>query len=77
MDAIRLTNLVKKYGLEGSEPLEREVQILNPPAAEAVAHETLWDDEDPTLPLRSRKRVVDEEGEEEPEARPEHGAEGK
>jgi len=59
-----LSNLVKKYGLEGSEPLEREVQILNPPAAETVAHDTLWDDEDPTLPLSSRKRVVDEEDEE-------------
>jgi signal recognition particle receptor subunit beta len=62
-----LSNLVKKYGLEGSEPLEREVQILNPPAAEGLAHDTLWDDEDPTLRLPGRKRAVDEEDEEQPE----------
>ncbi len=61
-----LSNLVKKYGLEGSEPLEREVQILNP-AGEVVAHDALWDDEDPTLRLPSRKRAVDEEDEEQPE----------
>src|ERR1043165_8343737 len=26
-----LAHLIKKYGLEGSEPVEREIQILNPP----------------------------------------------
>jgi signal recognition particle receptor subunit beta len=50
-----LGNLVKKYGLEGTEPLEREVQILNPPGEERPTAETLWDDEDPTLPLGSRQ----------------------
>jgi len=50
-----LGNLVKKYGLEGSEPLDREVQILNAPGADSSPPETLWDDEDPTLPLRSRQ----------------------
>ncbi len=50
-----LTNLVKKYGLEGAEPLDREVQLLNPPTPQAVAPETLWDDEDPTLPLSSKQ----------------------
>jgi signal recognition particle receptor subunit beta len=50
-----LGNLVKKYGLEGSEPLEREVQLLNPPGDEPARSETLWDDEDPTLPLGSRQ----------------------
>jgi signal recognition particle receptor subunit beta len=49
-----LGNLVKKYGLEGSEPLEREVQLLNPPGDEPMRTDTLWDDEDPTLPLGSR-----------------------
>jgi signal recognition particle receptor subunit beta len=50
-----LSNLVKKYGLEGSEPLEREIQVLNP-SAEHVPPDTLWDDEDPTLPLPGRQR---------------------
>src|SRR5712691_6522693 len=53
-----LSNLVKKYGLEGTEPLDREVQVLNAtPPPEPVAPDTLWDDEDPTLPLSSRKRA--------------------
>lgn len=47
-----LTHLVRKYGLEGPEPLEREIQILNPsPPPEPLSADTLWDDEDPTLPL--------------------------
>jgi signal recognition particle receptor subunit beta len=50
-----LGNLVKKYGLEGSEPLERDVQLLNPPGDEPTRTDTLWDDEDPTLPLGSRQ----------------------
>lgn len=41
-----LAHLVKKYGLEGSEPLEREIQILNAPTAKAAPAESLWDDED-------------------------------
>ncbi len=63
-----LTNLVKKYGLEGTEPLEREVQILNPPSPEPVATDALWneDEEAPTLSLPSRKRGINED-EEEPE----------
>lgn len=52
-----LTNLVKKYGLEGSEPLEKDIHILNGvPPPEPTAPETLWDEEDPTLPLPSRQR---------------------
>ncbi len=50
-----LGNLVKKYGLEGSEPLDRGVQLLNPPGHEPARTDTLWDDEDPTLPLGSRQ----------------------
>jgi len=52
-----LANLVKKYGLEGSEPLEREIHILNAaPPPEPPMPDTLWDEEDPTLPLPSRQR---------------------
>ncbi len=42
-----LAHLVKKYGLEGAEPLEKEIQILNARTqpAEAPA-ESLWDDDD-------------------------------
>jgi signal recognition particle receptor subunit beta len=54
-----LTNLVKKYGLEGSEPLEKDIHILNgAPPPEPTAPETLWDEEDPTLPLPSRQRKM-------------------
>ena len=53
-----LGNLVKKYGLEGSEPLEREVQLLNPPGEEPLRTDTLWDDEDPTLPLGSTREMA-------------------
>ena len=43
-----LAHLVKKYGLEGSEPLEREIQILNAPTQRdpAAASDSLWDDDD-------------------------------
>lgn len=42
-----LAHLVKKYGLEGSEPLEREIQILNAPSqASSAASDSLWDDDD-------------------------------
>lgn len=40
-----LAHLVKKYGLEGSEPLD--INILNAPTAAApAASESLWDDDD-------------------------------
>jgi mutual gliding-motility protein MglA len=40
-----LAHLVKKYGLEGSEPLD--INILNPPPAPAQpASDSLWDDDD-------------------------------
>ena len=42
-----LSHLVRKYGLEGSEPLDRDIQILNPTAsAESRPHDSLWDDDD-------------------------------
>jgi signal recognition particle receptor subunit beta len=40
-----LAHLVKKYGLEGSGPLDKEIQILNAPTQSAPA-DSLWDDED-------------------------------
>ncbi len=40
-----LTHLVKKYGLEGSGPIEKEIHILNAPTQSAPA-ESLWDEED-------------------------------
>jgi mutual gliding-motility protein MglA len=42
-----LNHLIKKYGLEGSEPLEREIQILNPAVPpEARPNDSLWDEDD-------------------------------
>jgi signal recognition particle receptor subunit beta len=41
-----LAHLVKKYGLEGSEPLEREIQILNPTVPREKSADSLWDDDD-------------------------------
>jgi signal recognition particle receptor subunit beta len=42
-----LSHLIKKYGLEGSEPLDREIQILNPAVApETRPPDSLWDEED-------------------------------
>jgi signal recognition particle receptor subunit beta len=41
-----LAHLVKKYNLEGSEPLEREIQILNVPSERAASSDSLWEDGD-------------------------------
>jgi hypothetical protein len=41
-----LSHLVKKYGLEGTEPLDRELQILNAPTQDKPAADSLWDDDD-------------------------------
>jgi len=43
-----LAHLVKKYGLEGSEPIERDIQILNATVAQdhPAAHDSLWDEDD-------------------------------
>jgi len=45
-----LAHLVKKYGLEGTEPLEKEIQILNARAQSPAPAESLWD-EDPEDPF--------------------------
>ena len=44
-----LAHLVKKYGLEGTEPLDREIQILNAPSPAAAQSQSLWDDEEEPL----------------------------
>jgi signal recognition particle receptor subunit beta len=41
-----LAHLVKKYGLEGSGPLDKEIQILNAPTQSTAPAESLWDDDD-------------------------------
>jgi signal recognition particle receptor subunit beta len=45
-----LTHLIKKYNLEGSEPIDREIQILNAPAERAPGADSLWEDGDEDLP---------------------------
>src|ERR1051325_7097899 len=45
-----LAHLVKKYGLEGSEPLDREIQILNAPSPAPPQSQSLWDDDEEPLP---------------------------
>lgn len=37
-------HLVKKYGLEGSEPLEKEIHILNAKVADSPPGESLWEE---------------------------------
>jgi signal recognition particle receptor subunit beta len=44
MTQLVLAHLVKKYGLEGSGPLD--INILNAPSATPPAKESLWDDDD-------------------------------
>jgi hypothetical protein len=44
-----LQHLIRKYGLEGSEPVEREIQILNAPSHQKPAAESLWDDDEEPL----------------------------
>jgi mutual gliding-motility protein MglA len=42
-----LAHLIKKYGLEGSEPIEREIQILNAAVArEQTPADSLWDEDE-------------------------------
>ncbi len=41
-----LAHLIKKYNLEGSEPIDREIQILNAPAEKAPGADSLWEDVD-------------------------------
>src|SRR6266487_1382494 len=41
-----IAHLVKKYGLEGSEPLDREIQILNATVGDATPAESVWEEAD-------------------------------
>lgn len=41
-----LAHLIKKYGLEGSEPLDKEIQILNAPSPSRAPSDSLWDDDE-------------------------------
>ena len=41
-----LAHLVRKYGLEGAEPLEKEIQILNAPSQRPATVDSLWDEDD-------------------------------
>jgi len=58
-----LGNLVRKYGLEGPEPLDREIQIFNTPPPPPAPADTLWDEEDPTLPLGTKQNSLSETAE--------------
>jgi signal recognition particle receptor subunit beta len=42
-----LAHLIRKYNLEGTEPIEREIQILNARSSDAPAADSLWDDDAP------------------------------
>jgi signal recognition particle receptor subunit beta len=66
-----LAHLIKKYGLEGSDSGERDIQILNPTVpAERGPAESLWDDDDeqplpaasPLPPANSGAFVVADSG---------------
>jgi len=43
-----LQHLIKKYGLEGSEPLDKEIQVLNAVAGgdDAAARDSIWTEDD-------------------------------
>ena len=48
-----LNHLVKKYGLEGSEPIDREIQILNATTIDAAPTEGVWEEgEEETVAAR-------------------------
>ena len=39
-----LAHLIKKYNLEGSEPVDRDLQILNAPSERTAKNDSLWED---------------------------------
>jgi hypothetical protein len=41
-----LAHLIKKYNLEGSEPLDRDIQILNAPSNAPAKNDSLWEEGD-------------------------------
>jgi signal recognition particle receptor subunit beta len=52
-----LTHLAKKHGLKEGDHLETDIQILNPQTA--PPQETVWDENDETLPLTTRASDFD------------------
>ena len=48
-----IAHLVQKYGMEGSEPIDREIQILNATVGQATPAESVWEeaDGDDTMPV--------------------------
>jgi signal recognition particle receptor subunit beta len=52
-----LAHLVKKYGLEGSEPVDKDIQILNANVAsrDRASNDSLWDEDDePPAPAAAK-----------------------
>jgi mutual gliding-motility protein MglA len=63
MTQLVLAHLVKKYGLEGTEPLDQEIHILNADAsAQERRQDTPWDDEhvEEEIALPSREEAEEE-----------------
>ena len=45
-----LAHLIKKYNLEGSEPIDRDLQILNAPSERAAKNDSLWEEGEEAKP---------------------------
>jgi signal recognition particle receptor subunit beta len=45
-----LAHLIKKYNLEGSEPIDRDLQILNAPSERTAKNDSLWEDGEEAKP---------------------------
>ena len=50
-----LRHLTKKHGLKQGDHLETDIQILNPQQQEQPPRESVWDEDDETLPLTTRE----------------------
>lgn len=61
-----LSHLIKKYNLEGSEPIDRDIQILNTPAERAPRADSLWEepDEEPARKVPASGFVIDDSADE-------------
>ena len=61
-----LSHLIKKYNLEGSEPIDRDIQILNTPAERAPRADSLWEepDEEPARKTPASGFVIDDSADE-------------
>jgi signal recognition particle receptor subunit beta len=45
-----LAHLIKKYNLEGSEPIDRDLQILNAPSERTAKNDSLWEEGEEAKP---------------------------